>query len=108
MFDFLKPKKDPIQEQSPLQIIAPIRNFTLNEYPGSAVPVDEYIVLYASLLKNYEAGQYFYKLFEWRLYKSPHISWVNTPVENLRLYVNDEQSYTDKTGLSIAKKEKKN
>jgi hypothetical protein len=107
MFGFRKAKKDKTQEES--QIIAPIRKFTLKGFSGSEVPVDKYIVLYASLLRTYtpnKISMYFDKFFEWRLYKSPDFSWVDTPDENLRLYVNNEPD-TDTTGLSIAQKERK-
>jgi hypothetical protein len=116
MFGFLqKPKEDQTppetkkqkEKQPPPETIESLRTFTLKGFRGDSVPVNTYIVLYASCLTDYDKGNLKEKIFEWRLYKSPNVSWVDTPDANLVLYVNGSLSHETTVGLSTAQKEKK-
>jgi len=118
MFHFLKkPKEDqtppetkkPKEDQTPPETKKPKEDqpFTLKGMLGEIVPVDKYIILHAEHRTIYDAGRYKYKLYEWRLYKSPNVSWSHTPDAQLVLYVNGSRSEETTVGLGPAKKEKK-
>ena len=104
MFDF---SKKPKKNQPPHETIESLRTFTLEGLPGEIVPVDKYIVLHAEYRTIYTDAAYEYKLYEWRLYKSPNVSWIHTPDAGLVLYVNDSPSDETTVGLGPAKKKKK-
>ena len=101
MFDLFRKSKE---NQPPHETIESLRTFTLEGWSGKIVPVDKYIVLHAEHRTIYNDAAYEYKLYEWRLYKIPNVSWIHAA---LVLYVNDSPSDETTVGLGPAKKEKK-